>query len=147
MGKLKRNTPVVVERQLIYSPAFLKLTGKAPQVLFLFLSKRQFARIPKGAKKVWEIINNEQIVFTYEEAKSKYGISYRTFSRAIEQLVSHGFIDIARPGIGVGGFPTLYAISERWRQYGTENFDAGKRVKRKAHRFPKGSANPRHTQK
>jgi len=144
MGKLKRNTRVWVDRQLIGSPAFLELTGKAPQVLLAFLSKRQFARIPKGSsrKKEWELINNKQIVFTYEDAESEYGVGNKTFSRAIDQLISHGFIDIARVGIGIGGYPTLYSISERWRKYGQPDFDIGKRVKREAHRFPKGSANP-----
>ena len=143
MGKLKRNTPVVVERQLIYSPAFLKLTGKSPQVLLVFLGKRQMVRVPVGKRKVWQIANNGQIVFTYAEAKEKYGIGYQAFSRAIGQLVSHGFIDIATPGTGIGGASTLYGISERWRKYGQEGFDFGKRGKRKAHRFPKGQAHPK----
>ena len=90
----------------------------------------------------WADVHGDQIVFTYEDAESEYGVGNKTFSRAIDQLISHGFIDIARVGIGIGGYPTLYSISERWRKYGQPDFDIGKRVKREAHRFPKGSANP-----
>ena len=142
MAKKKKAGPVVIERELISSPAYLKLTGKAPQVLMVFLSKRQMVKVSFGKRKVWHIANNGQIVFTYAEAESKYGIGYRTFSKAIGQLILLGFIDIAAQGIGIGKAPTLYAISERWRKYGQPDFDIGKRVKREAHRFPKGSANP-----
>ena len=45
-----------------------------------------------------------------------------TFSNAIKELLEKGFIDITRPGIGKYRVSTLYAISNRWRKYGTPEF-------------------------
>lgn len=93
-------------------------------------------------REAWTVANNGEITFTYQEAKSKHGLNPQTFSKAIEELVAKGFIDIERPGTGVGKVPTLFAISERWRKYGTTEFKSVKRWKRASHRFPSGKDHP-----
>jgi hypothetical protein len=45
-----------------------------------------------------------------------------TFARAIDQLVKVGFIEVAHHGGGMLKDSSKYAISERWRNYGQEQF-------------------------
>ena len=74
-------------------------------------------------------MNNGQITFTYAEAV-KYGFPRPTFRRAIDKLVNVGLIDITYQGQGglvsdngeILGESSLYAISERWEDYGTKDF-------------------------
>jgi len=83
----------------------------------------------KPGKRRPVIVNNGEIVFTYREAQKKYGISSSRFRRALDELVEKGFIDIAATGMGVHKVTTYYAISERWRDYGTSEFKEAKRPK------------------
>ena len=135
--KKRRSNVICIDRDMIYSSAFFSLSRRALQVLFVFLGKRQMGKMSIGKRKeVWKCINNGEIVFTYREAKEKYGITYGAFSRAIDDLVEKVFLDIARQGIGWARVSTLYFLSERWRNYGTAEFVGGQRVKRFSHRFP-----------
>lgn len=134
----------MVERKLLESRAYRDLDGKAGKVLLWFLAKRMYARIKGSSRQEWMQTNNGEIIFTYEEASEKYGYSPQVFSRLLEELVSKGFIDIAKSGIGVGKVATKYAISRRWEKYGTDQFKAVKRVKRASHKFPKGKDHPVH---
>lgn len=140
----KRSTRVVVERKLLTSKAYHDLDGKAAKVLMWFLAKRQYARIKGSSRQEWAQTNNGEIIFTYVEALEKHGYSPQVFSRLLQELVSKGFIDIAKPGIGVGKVATKYAISRRWEKYGTDEFKAVKRLKRSSHKFPKGKDHPAH---
>ena len=128
-----------VSKKLTRSDAFLSLTGKAPQVLMIFLTKRRMEWKTEGSREgYWDIKNNGEIQFTYEEAKTKFGIGYAVFSRALSQLVERGFIDIAVQGTGIRGAVTKYAISERWRRYGKSDFEAKERKPRPMFfKFPK----------
>jgi len=79
-------------------------------------------KVGRKGKEKWLIENNGEIVFTYTEALNKYGITKPRFQRALDGLVEKGFIDITHHGGGVKGDFSTYAISERWRDYGTEKF-------------------------
>ncbi|MHC4120981.1 MAG: hypothetical protein ACYSWO_26120 [Planctomycetota bacterium] len=68
-------------------------------------------------------------MFTYHEAKNQYGITSPRFRRAIDELLARGFIDIAATGMGVHKVTTFYAISDRWRDYGTPRFQKSTRPK------------------
>ena len=138
------STVVVVNRKLLESRAFNDLDGKASKVLFWFLAKRRFIWDRSSKRQRWVQTNNGEIVFTYEEAAEKHGYSPQVFSRLLGDLVSKGFIDIAKPGIGVGRVATKYSISRRWQEYGTDEFKVVKRVKRASHKFPKGKDHPVH---
>jgi hypothetical protein len=122
MGKKWQN--IWVERGLIESKAFAALrTATTHRVLFIFYTKRQFEKTGRRGKEQWTIKNNGEITFTYKkEAKSKYGISESAFRLAIDELISKGFIDIAASGQGTHKVTTLYAISNRWREYGTPEY-------------------------
>ena len=108
-----------VDRRMHRSPAFRKMTASSIFILLEFYSRRQVAKIPRRG---YQISNNGEILFTYAEAQNKFGISRSTFRRAIDQLVNLGFIDIAHHGGGMMKDSSQYGISERWRDYGKEEF-------------------------
>lgn len=119
--------PAFIEQRLLKSKAYRGLrTPTAYFVLGIFWTKRQMTRVGRSGKKQWVIANNGEIVFTYEEAKTKYGISYGAFRRAIDELLDKGFIDIAESGAGLHKSANLYSISERWKLYGTEKYKTPK---------------------
>ncbi len=111
-----------VEKALIKSDAFAQLTGAAPRLLLLFLLRRKMGRTGRKGHERWICQNNGQIVFSWSEAKKRYGLSLARFGRALDQLVKYGFIDIEHAGGGCEGDASLYAISDRWRDYGTGKF-------------------------
>ena len=129
--RLPKSASLYVPREMVTSRAFMALTGRAPQVLMVFLSKRRVEKLkrpgPRGER--WRTTNNGQIVFTYREALRDYGLTARVFGRAIDNLVWAGFLDIARSGGGLEGDCTLYALSDRWRAYGTSAFRRAERPK------------------
>lgn len=121
---------VVVDKEIILSEAYLSLSGKAPQIYLIFLGKRRIGKIAVGRKKVPVVLNNGEIIFTYQEAE-KLGISRQAFARALDQLIECGFIDIAHTGVGLYKSATFYSISERWKRFGTPDFEYKERKKRR----------------
>ena len=134
-----------IDRSILKSPAYYSLSGTAVKVYLEFLYKRRMeplkvnGKLGKRGKKEWVIGNNGEIVFTYREAKKICNSA--TFNKKIDELVEKGFIDITRPGIGFARIETLFAISDRWKKYGTDDFIEKKRIKRQSHKFPKGFSN------
>ena len=109
-----------VPRRMHRSPAFKKLTAKSILVLFEFLSRRQVVKL--GRRDRWITKNNGEIVLTYAETTKKFGIARSTFRNSIDQLVKLGFIDIAHHGGGMMKDCSKYGISERWKDYGREEY-------------------------
>lgn len=111
-----------VERDLFTSPAFLELTGFAPQLLILFLGKRQI-----GQDK--QVLNKHSLTMTYTELEGVYvrhelggkfqhlkmkGVSRPRIIRAIDNLLGHGFIEIIRPGGAYQHDKTVYGLTDDW---------------------------------
>ena len=115
----KRKDGMYFPRRIHRNPAFRKLNASSILVLFEFYSRRRVANIPRRGM---QVINNGEIIFTYDEAKNKLGIPRSTFRRSIDQLVNLGFIDIAHHGGGMMKDCSKYGISERWRNYGKQEF-------------------------
>ena len=92
----RSSTRIVLEREVIFSPAWRDLnTDNALRVYVDFLSRRRFQK-PKGrskAKRKWMFVNNGEIIYTYSEAKD-LGMSNIAFNRAIDTLIDYGFIDV-----------------------------------------------------
>ena len=109
-----------IPKRMHRSPAFRKLTANAILVLLEFLSRRQVVKL--GRRDRWITKNNGEIVLTYAETTKKFGIARSTFRNSIDQLVKLGFIDIAHHGGGMMKDCSKYGISERWRDYGKEEF-------------------------
>ncbi len=138
---MSKQRVIVLDQQLVKSAAWLRLTGAATQVYLVFRCKCQIETIKgkpgKGRRVI--IVNNGQIVFTYDEAEKQHGLTRPRFMRAIDELVEYGFIDIAATGAGHRKMTSLYSISERWRKYGTDDFVKAKRKRSNANPgFQKG---------
>ena len=121
---MNRSKVVFIEKRLLKSKAYRSLkTPTAYFVLGIFWTKRQMIRVRHSGRKEYDIANNGEIVFTYKEAGGAYGITGGTFRNAIDELRDKGFIDIAESGAGVQETKNLYAISERWKLYGTSEYE------------------------
>lgn len=116
--------------EIVASPAFQALSATAIRVLLTFLMKRRIEKRP-GRKRRAEpvILNNGEIEFTYKEALHKWGIKQSAFLDARDRLIDVGFLDIAKDGAGMYKSKTLYALSERWRRYGADDFEERERTK------------------
>jgi hypothetical protein len=116
----------LLSRDMLKSPVFRSLNRVAMLVLLDFYSKTRGKYVKMaGGLKVWMYLNNGELQYSYKTALEN-GISRRDFARAIDALVSHGFLDIAHQGSG-GRIrdASLYAVSERWRKWGKSEFDPG----------------------
>jgi hypothetical protein len=124
MGKANKGQNIWFSRELIESKAYAALkTATAHRVLALFFTKRQFESVGRKGREQWSIKNNGQIEFTYKEALQKYGIPNSTFRNTIAELIGKGFIDIAAGGQGIYKVKNLYSVSDRWRKYGTPDYE------------------------
>lgn len=127
----RKTSALFIDPAIPRSKAWRSLTGTSIKVLFEFYLRRQFVkrkRIREG-EDPYDIVNNGEIVFTYTEAVKKRGFSRATFQRSLAQLVAVGFIDVAQSGGGMYKSPNLYALSKRWKFYGTPKFEEGVRPK------------------
>ena len=133
--KARKWDKMFVSRSVITSKAFLALrTAASCQVYLIFLGKCRWEKVqarPMSREREWRITNNGEIQFSYAEAGERYGISAGKFTRAIDDLVRVGLIDITKTGLGLKKEVSLYAISNRWEKYGTDAFVVKKRPKRK----------------
>ncbi len=118
----------MLEPALIESEAFLNLSGKAAMLcLIRFHQKAYKKRTTKKKRGLKHLVvtNNGEIIFTYGEAQELGIKSTQTFYRVIRELVrDKGFIDVAEPGNWYMKQPTKFAISERWKRYGTKDYQA-----------------------
>lgn len=121
---LKRD--VYVPHEILESKAFTKLSARGIRVLLRFLQKRTWQKKKKRGGRP-NFINNG-LSFTYIEAQ-EMGISTSTFWGIIIRLVEVGFIDIEHQGGGLGRDYSRYAISDRWRDYGTPAFKQVKKTR------------------
>ena len=116
----KSSDGMFIPRRMHRSPAFRKLTASSILVLFEFMFRRQLVKV--GRRDSWLIKNNGEILLTYAEITTRFGIARSTFRNSIDQLVKIGFIDIAHHGGGMMKDCSKYGISERWMDYGKEGF-------------------------
>jgi len=94
------------------STAYRKLSATAAKLLPYF--KRICVKATRGKPNETTLFG-----FTYKEAV-RYGFARRTFSRAVQELYKHGFIDIAEVGglRGAGHSCSQYKLSKRWVTFG-----------------------------
>ena len=114
MGKTKALPGTWVNRDMFESKAFLSLKGFAPQLLILFLGKRQMLKYGRKGKEKKICVNCDSLTFTYVEARKKYDITKSRFSRAIDELLAKGFITIVHHGGGFKQDKSIYALSDNW---------------------------------
>ncbi len=113
--RLKRESRLPGE--LLESKAYYALRGeKTLRVLIRFYQKRRWNTHRKKIEYI-----DEPMAFTYAEAQAM-GIGASRFHEIISELYRTGFIDIRHIGGGLARDYSRYAISERWRDYGTDKF-------------------------
>ncbi len=116
-----------IESRYFLSPAFLSLGNPgtapevsccSPQVLILFLGKRQFGtRKDRKGNKVRERSDDNKLTLTYKALES-FGISQKRATRSIDELLAKGFIKIVHQGGAFDKDKSQYALTEdfqRWR--------------------------------
>jgi hypothetical protein len=116
MGRKKKVPPGTwIERELFQSRAFLSLRGFAPQLLILFLGKRILRYTEVGKRKRWQCLNCQEMTMTYVKLQKKYGITNPRFSRALDDLLGKGFIEICHQGGAYQRDKSVYALSDKWQ--------------------------------
>lgn len=68
--------------------------------------------------------NESDISLTYEEMKKK--MDKERFKKSIDRLIEVGFIDLVKHRAQQRK-ATIYGLSNRWRYYGTQLFEEGKK--------------------
>ena len=114
MGKLPPFVPLIWD--MLNSKAYKDLPPSAAKALPYFLGKVQVS------------YNDPQkyltdFSFSYTEAR-KYGFANSTHHRIISELIQKGFIDpVDKGGLRGGGLTSsLFRLSKRWVNYGTNKF-------------------------
>jgi hypothetical protein len=114
MAKRKKGG-IFIERELYQSPAWMSLKRTfSPKLLLLFLDKRIREPQPKGRRGPAKFINLNCIEMTYSELETKYGVSRQTITRALDELLEKGFIEIRHHGGTFRHEKTIYAIVDNW---------------------------------
>jgi hypothetical protein len=116
---------ITLEAELLKSEVYRSLSGAQKNMLNDFLMKRKLSK----HKGTWQIVNNGDIVYTYDEGKLN-GIKRSNFMKCLDALIAKGFIDVYHSGNGgKKGDVSLYWISDRWKKFGTLAFVVKERPK------------------
>ena len=115
-GKKRVSGFVGLKWDLLNSLAFKTLTPSASKALPYFLGK---VKLPFNDPGLYYSV----FEFSYSEAR-KLGFATATWSRAIRELISKGFIDpVAKGGLrGDGKSCNKYKLSPRWEKFGTPEY-------------------------
>jgi DNA-binding MarR family transcriptional regulator len=126
---VRQNDRLILSKKMLRSPAFVRLTGAAKQIILelymrLKLESYQPSRKDRESTQFFAK-NNGKLVLSYKSIHRQFGYSTATISKAIDQLVAHGFIEIAELGCGVKRQSHKIALIRNWQDYDTENFRPG----------------------
>lgn len=121
--KFRLRRDIFLPWEMFESKAFSKLSASQIRTLIRFLQKREWITEGTGKKKR-RIFKNNGLPFTYSEAHEVLGIGDTQFSTNIRKLMEVGFIDLEHQGgVYLRDF-SRFTLSERWRKYGTPEFEA-----------------------
>jgi len=110
-----------IEYELLHSEAYSSIQyAPSVKVLNWIFEKRKARRTNSRKNRYVEV--NEPFSFTYEEGKRR-GLTHKQFGRAIRELFDRGFIDLKKQGSGMHKDFSLYRFSNRWKKYGTPDFE------------------------
>jgi DNA-binding MarR family transcriptional regulator len=126
---VRQSDRLILSKKMLRSKAFVRLTGAAKQIVLelymrLKLESYQPSRRDRESTQFFAK-NNGKLVLSYKSIHRQFGYSTATISKAIDQLVAHGFIEIAELGCGVKRQSHKIALIKNWQDYGTENFRPG----------------------
>jgi hypothetical protein len=108
-----------IKRELYQSEVFNSLNKIALRVLIAFLDKRMrerksVAKDKKGTPRPPEFVNLDRITLTYGELEKKYWIKPQSATRAIDELLAKGFIEIKHQGGAYNHDKSVYALVDKW---------------------------------
>lgn len=121
-----------IKRDHIESKAHRYLHRNSRKLLYAFHQKAKLKTNKDGG-----------IIFTYAEGKKELGLSKKSFARALNELINKGFIDLLHQGGSVKGDYNVYAISQRWEKYGTDDYVLRLRPRKNPGGEPYYSKSPR----
>jgi hypothetical protein len=128
MGKRLLLSSDIIE-SLAWRELLSKGSAAAMHVYLMIFFKQHRARVSgkKSKKLEYAVINGKELTCPYIEAEKKYGITQPRLTRAIDELLSKGFITIAHQGGARKHDMTKYALSENYLQWKTGEV-LGKRI-------------------
>jgi len=125
MDKMASRT--IFEKEMLLSKAYLNLKGTSAKVLMVFSLKKPMERI-NGE---WlEKKEGREISVTYGEAKQFLKLTGTRFTRAIDDLIAKGFLELKYQGGGAEGDRSMYVMSEKWKHYGVREIKVMHRPKK-----------------
>ena len=104
-----RGKGTFVERDLFESPAFIALSGIAPQMLIYILGKRNFEQTSKSRI----CVNANELKLSYVELK-KLGVTQPRATRGFNELLEKGFIKLEHQGGGCQKDQSIYGLSDQY---------------------------------
>jgi hypothetical protein len=104
-----RGKGTFVERELFESPAFIALSGVAPQMLIYILGKREMPKTNKGRI----CVNANELKLSYIEL-GKLGITQPRATRGFNDLLAKGFIKLIHQGGGFQKDQSVYGLSNQY---------------------------------
>jgi hypothetical protein len=122
--KYKIKNQIWLEADMFYSEAFNCLKTSGIKTLMRCLQKRKW----ETGRKKKAIYTNEGFIFPYAETKALNICGDTQFCENIKKLIEVGFLDVVHQG---GWYQkhekekdySVYKLSERWRKYGTPEFE------------------------
>jgi hypothetical protein len=134
MEKLKINNEIRIKAEIYYSEAFKAITRSGSTIITLMrcLQKRKWKFEGKRKSKKMVYLD-EDFIFPYAEA-AFLGIGTTQHWKNIKKLIEVGFLDPVHQG---GWYQkhererdySVYKLSERWRNYGTPEFEKVEKAK------------------
>ena len=129
--KYKIKNKIWIEDEMFYSEAFSCLTASGIKTLMRCLQKRKW----ETGRKRKVIYTDDGFVFPYAEAEALKIAKTTQYWKNLIKLVEIGFLDVVHQG---GWYQkherekdySVYKLSERWRKYGTPEFEKAEKQKR-----------------
>lgn len=94
-------------RDILLSPAYVKLSSSGKTILSMFYLKRDMS-------KNHECLNNKNLSVTYKELEA-LGLSRGSVTAGIDDLLAKGFIEIVRVGGAYQQDKTICGLTDKWR--------------------------------
>ena len=129
---------ILIDAEMFYSEPFNALSASALRTLMRCLQKRKWKKERVGGRKKI-VYTNEGFIFPYAEA-AFLNIGTTQFWKNMNQLIALGFIDLVYRG---GWYQkhererdySVYRLSDRWKKYGTPEFERVVKEKKLAPHF------------
>lgn len=117
---------LLMENEMFHHQAFKTISNASTIKIMLYFLHRTYRKNHK--KRGLEITNNGRIDATYRQIQEAMGIKHRSsVTCALRELIEErGLIDRVDVGRWDMKTPSIYGLSDRWRKYGTDEYEPAK---------------------